>query len=303
MTRQDRAEPDTTRPPADDELAPHRSDEPIATGQHPVHGGAAHALADARDVLTAATRGVLDHRYGAELRGRARDTAHRRRGGLGPWRAPLPFTIPDPADLSAVAAWLVLYPATIAQLGDAGGLAARTAAVRKRAERLIVPPPREYFGYCDHCANPADDRVEPATVDLYADAGADTVRCPRCTGAWDARERRAWLLEQAGALWLPAPDIERALVDYVRDLYTVDTESGPVVAADHRPMTASAIRKHGERGRIQVQRPSRAAVEQAVAENLGRPQPRFLVGEVMALVGELLADQRARVARIRSAVA
>lgn len=306
MCRLDVAEPDTSRPaaPVDPDDVPKRTDEPIAAHPHPLHQGAANLLADAARVVRPWVSTVAWARYGRELSAQVRDGEYRATGGVGPVLPPLPFRWPA-GDASSIAGWLALYPNVIAGHPDAGRLAADVSRVVRRARDIVVPRAASYLGACERCWDtppdppPGEPRAEHGPlVDLYAAPDDTTVVCPRCRSSWPVADRRADLLAQAADQYETAPEIERALVDFVRDAYTDTTDDGVrVLADDYRPLTASAIHGHADRGRLARWEPTRAEREQAAAERGPRPQPRYRVGDVMGLVRELRAERAARSAR------
>lgn len=302
MTRQDVAEPDTARPATlagtDDDPLP--TDEPIAAHPHPLHHGAATLLDQIGRTMRPWVAVVAWARYGAELAGQHRDREQRAAGMLGPWRPPLPFRLPhgDPRD---IAGWLALYPNVLAGQPGVGRFAAAVARQVVRAREVVVPRPAVYLGWCVPCWERPPTGQDGVLIDLYAAADDERVSCPRCGSSWPVADRRAQLLAAAAEQWDTAPAIERALVDYVRDVYTeVRPDGSRVLSEDYRPMTTSAIHGYGDRGRLQRVAPTTAEVAAAKAERRPKPQPRYLVGEVMGLVRELRAEKVARAERARS---
>lgn len=294
MSRQDVVDPDTARPAElDDDPPRSASDQPIAAHPLPMHVGAARALSAAHGDLRGWVAALVERRHGRALDGFARDVLYRQRtarprvpGALGrvcgPWRAG-PHGLPDGEDPRELAAWLGRHPADLRQHPRAGEIAAGVARHAAAAVRVVAPAPLTFLGCCEHCRGRTDGTA--AFVDLYAEVGAAAVRCPRCAESWDVRERRQWLLERAADEWLPAIDMSRALVDWVRDVRTS-------MAVSPRELTDAAVRGMAARGRIARRDPTDAELAAGTVT-----VPRYQVGEVMALVVTLAGEDRERDAR------
>lgn len=155
--------------------------------------------------------------------------------------------------------WLRHRPYAVEAL-DAIGDAARTII-----RTVDVRPDRWYAGPCG---------TNGCTYELAPVAGAKTIRCPECGAEHDAAERREALLDQAedqlaGAAWLAA----------------TLTRLG-------RPVTANAIRKWADRGRLLAHAHDAAG------------RPLYRLGDVRALVLEAARREIERqVAAAKKAIA
>lgn len=290
LTRQAVLDPDTARPAeVDDDPPRHWSDQPIASHPLPLHLGASAALASVSRDLRRWVAALVEDRFGADLDGLAADVAYRRQVSrprttgqwgpvCGPWR-PGPL-LPDGDDPRELAAWLGRHTDTLRQHTRAGEIAAGITRHRNLAERVVAPSPMVYLGCCEHCRSRTDGTE--AEVELYAERTASALRCPRCGQTWDVRERRQWLLERAADQWLSAADLDRALVDWVRDV-RASLELAP------RRFTAAAVRSMADRGRLARRDPTRAELAAGTVT-----APRFNVGDAMALVVTLAGEDRDR---------
>lgn len=290
MARLDVAEPDPTRPPAgcDEHLD---TDQPIATTTLPYRVDAAECIRALHNDLTTWTRHLIESRYGAELDELARDANYRRAWPgpgepHGPWRRGPQLPDPDSVEL---ARWLGRHLETIKADEAAGELVGDIARHVVRAKTVIYPDAVEYLGPCPCtpllCHHSRPDRCEcsrPTSlppVDLYVSKGAVRVTCPRCGTTDMVAERREWLFAQATDQFATAADASRALVDYVRDVRA---------GLPERPFTSAAIRGLAHRGRIR-QIPAHP--------NDPTGSPRYQVGELLELVKEIAAQDRAKAER------
>jgi hypothetical protein len=159
------------------------------------------------------------------------------------------------------AAWLERHPDGIASNPEAGALVENIRFAVEDVRRVVFPRQLRYCGPCE-----CDEQ-------LYAPVGKTTVRCRSCRRRWVIADRMAALREQAKGLFLTAEDMSRAL---------------PRVASDIaiRPLTASQIRGFAHRGRL---------TQYPAAERGG--DPRYKVGEVIALMEHLALEEQARQAR------
>lgn len=122
------------------------------------------------------------------------------------------------------------------------------------------PVPRWYAGQCWELVD-----GQRCTTDLYANPGADTVRCPECGYRHDTAYRREWLLDEA------------------RDTLAHAELAARAITALGRRVTSSAIRGYAHRDRL-INHGHDAA---------GRPLYR--VGDILDLLDEAerLETQRA----------
>jgi hypothetical protein len=308
MTRCDVADPDSARPAeieADD--APRGpQDQPIGAHPLPVHLGAGKVLGQAHRDLRNWVRALVEQRHGADLHADFRSiaadrayqaaamTAPSRIPGVhlnghpacGPWRPRL-VQLPDARRPQELAWWLGRHLGDLRQHAAAGEIVAGLDRHRRAAERVVSQDVLEYLGACDHCRARTDGTS--ALVDLYVEKGAPQVSCPRCGASWEVRERREWLLERARDERVSAPDVVRALVDYVRD-----------VRRDHglpdREFTADVVKGWGRRDRVTRYEPTRAERDTGKVT-----ATRYKIGDVMRAVVEVAQEERDRIEGRRGA--
>ena len=173
--------------------------------------------------------------------------------------------------LAAQTEWIRHQPdaeMAIDELADACALAVRI--VDRRSPRWYAGPCNELVRITEDGTRLPDESGRACGIDLYAHAGATTVRCPACHASYDASARRDWLLSAARDTLVHAELLARAVAAL------------GVCGASGRPISPSAVRNLAARGRI-VGRG---------ADRLGRALYR--VGEVLDVLGE----QRTGVERV-----
>lgn len=169
-------------------------------------------------------------------------------------------TSPGPWTLE-LAAWLERHPDGIATNPDAGALVENLRYAIEDVRRIVFPRQLAYCGPCE----------EKCGEQLYAPHGAEHVRCRVCRRRWVIADRLAELSERAHGMLLSAEEMARAL---------------PRIAANIAipPLTAAQIRGFAFRGRL-------------ARHPYPRGETRYKVGEVIALMHLLLAEEQDRQAR------
>lgn len=277
MSRQDRLEPDTHRPPVEPE-EPRTKDLPIATTKLPYHPEAGDLLRLLHNACVTWTRHLIEQRYGADLDLLARDSNYRRaRPDVpgephGPWRQGPQLPDDDTAEL---ARWIARHRETVRQDEWAGVLCAEFGSLVMRAKVIVHPDDVEYLGNCTcerllcpsrdvpkhdqaRCSSGRPHRLDPPAVELYVPRGQIRVECPRCGMTEECGARRLRLFDQVRTQLVTATDGSRALVDYCR------------AAGLKEPLSPSAIRNMAARGQI--------------APRPGASGPLYLVGDLMDAV-------------------
>lgn len=136
------------------------------------------------------------------------------------------------------AAWLVGHmDALRVHKGAAGILEAVKGAHRDATRAFDRTPDRVFAGPCladipisvdlgpgEQVTFTTGDVQCPA--ELYAKAGARSVKCKNCGAEFDVAERRAWLLQEVEDILWPAKDIAGALPWFMDELITADTVKG-----------------------------------------------------------------------------
>lgn len=250
------------------------------------------------------TRWDADHGLGREIDATvARQTATGRREGARSSSKPLPFNDraaivarqvharldvwvhalhvdgePWPArDVVEVSRWLLARLPKIAAHPSAAAIERDVRRVVGDLRRAVDRPADRWFmGPCDTdgCVEEhllVDDDGRSRTVqrptELYADPGAEVVRCRACGAEYDIDERRAWLLAAAEDRLAHAELIGRA---------------APALGVD---ITPDAVRGYAFRKRI---------VEKGT-DLQGRPLYR--IGDVIAVAQDVLAKRAERFAK------
>jgi hypothetical protein len=204
---------------------------------------------------------------------RAAKVAHRVQSTLNRWVRILhdgrePWPRPR-RDVVAAAGWLLARSSRVAQHPQAAAIERDVRNVVAQLRRAVDRPPDRWFmGPCDTdgCVEEhllvRDDgtsRVERRPTELYAEPGAETVRCPRCNAEYSIDARRAWLLAAAEDQLAHAELIGRA---------------APALGID---ITPSMIRNYADRGRI-------------VAKSTDlQGRPLYRVGDVIQVARDVLA--------------
>ena len=253
---------------------------------------------------TPSTRWDADHGLGREIDATvARQTATGRREGARGSSKPLPFNDraagvarqvharldvwvhalhvdgePWPArDVVEVSRWLLARLPKVARHPAAASIERDVRRVVADLRRAVDRPADRWFmGPCDSdgCLDEhllVDDdgraRVVQRPTELYANPGAEVVRCGRCRVEYDVAERRAYLLAAAEDQLAHAELIGRA---------------APALGIE---ITPNAVRGYAHRGRI---------VEHGTDLD-GRPLYR--VGDVIAVAQEVLAHRAEQTAK------
>ena len=230
----------------------------------------------ARQTATAKREGGRSSSKPLPFNDRAAKVAHRAQSTLHRWvrvlhdgREPWPRR-----DVVATAAWLLARVPRIAVHPQAAQIEHDVRAVVGQLRRAVDRPADRWFmGPCDTdgCVEEhaivdglGNTRVERRPTELYAEPGAETVRCPRCEVEYPLEERRAWLLAAAEDQLAHAELIGRA---------------APALGVD---ITPAMIRNYADRGRI-------------VAKSTDlQGRPLYRVGDVIAVAQDVLAKRASR---------
>ena len=114
----------------------------------------------------------------------------------------------DPADLGP---WLAGHVGWMrAQAAGPEAMAELDAAVRQARRVTDRPVDRQYAGPCTQEIE-LDGVQRECGTDLYARPDRDAIKCPTCGTEVPVAERRAWLLDQAEDILLPANELARAI--------------------------------------------------------------------------------------------
>lgn len=156
--------------------------------------------------------------------------------------------------LQALGPWLAAQVAWLRQQPDGpDAIDEMTAALRHALHVIDRPADRKYAGPCTATTINPDGLATDCDGELYARPNATTIPCPSCGAEYDVNDRRAWLLEQAQDMLLPATELARAV-------------DGLGVA-----ITGAMIRGWVHRGRL-------------LAHRDGWGRPVYRVGDVLELV-------------------
>lgn len=112
----------------------------------------------------------------------------------------------------ALAYWLTHHVQWLRQQDDGGAIIGELLyAIREAIKAVDNPPERRYAGPCTASTTDPVGLERACDGELYALPNRDTIECPVCGATYPVTERRAWLLDQADDMLLPATELARAI--------------------------------------------------------------------------------------------
>lgn len=112
----------------------------------------------------------------------------------------------------ALAYWLTHHVQWLRQQEDGGAIIGELLyAVREAIKAVDNPPERRYAGPCTASTTDEAGLERPCDGELYALQGREQIECPACGATYPVSDRRAWLLEHADDMLLPATELARAI--------------------------------------------------------------------------------------------